>query len=100
MPCRDWYDDCRTVEVENPETKKRLDNVTELLCSSLTYLEKAQKLTYKRLMERINGLEGWWLKHKADDAKQLLIEQREIKKQNALKKLTSEERKLLGIWEN
>lgn len=103
MPCRDYVDDTRIVTEyrDNPETKKRLDRVTRLLCfviRNLTPLEKNHLFGHKS-----NGqdLKKWWITHQKQDKLRLQKEKekREHKKikTKALAKLTPKEKRALGL---
>lgn len=73
MPC---YDD-RSSYVDNPETKRRLDNVTRLLCSLCRTLVK-HKLDY--IIVEVSGLPKWWTQHQEEDRRR---EEREREARNA-----------------
>lgn len=96
MPCRDYDDSVRIVE--DPETRRRLDHVTRMLCGLLQQLEE------KNLLSCISGnitVLQWWKDHQAADRKRLEAEAAARLKQKhraaALAKLTPAERKLLGV---
>lgn len=95
MPCRDYS----THEGVDYESRRKLDNVTEMLCSVLTALSEDPKVS--RLLQNNKKLRNWWEKHQEQDRRRLADEARELerkrKKQRAISKLTDEERKLLGL---
>lgn len=86
-----------------PSYKKELDEVTELLCELCQHLEGTPSTRFGNNFKRFStiALREWWEKHKKMDAERLERERREAAekkaKENALNKLTPEERKLLGI---
>ena len=111
MPCQDDYPS-HTVEYrDKPETKKRLDLVTRLLCALCKKLENTGYPNYIAAVEK-GELATWWKTHKKIDAAR---EAREVKqkaakakkeqeerrkketRKNALAKLTADERRALGI---
>ena len=97
MPCSDGnYGG--TVYVDNPETMKRLDKVTRLLCGL------CKTLTQSGLSKHIEAdreLFKWWFDHQEVDRRRKEAEEKEAEKNRklrvALDKLTDEEKKLLGI---
>lgn len=95
MPCRDYNDDWG---ITNQRTQERLDNVTRLLCAVLQSTDKRGITTQ---LYNIEGLEDWWEDHKHRDKirKQAEAKQRkqEQLKENALGKLTKEEKEALGL---
>ena len=116
MPCRDYMDDHASHAYQVAEAnkkceilRKRLDNVTRLLCGVMHELEQEGVISAQH---ELVGLKEWWTEHQRLDA---LREQKERKareekqkklaakraaeraKANALSKLTPEERKALGL---
>lgn len=93
MPCNDGM-----VLGSQPdyETRRRLDHVTSLLCSVLGAWE-ANGLD----INFTPGLAKWWEQHKEVDRQRIAREQaeaeRQRKAQEALSKLTEEERRILGL---
>ena len=94
MPCadgRDYRDDYSAVRDE-------LDKVTELLCGLCGRLEFKNQQGF---IGSDRQLEKWWREHQRMDRERIAREQekerKEQLKQNALNKLTKEERALLGI---
>ena len=95
MPCRDEGAE----RDAHKETRRRLDDVTEMLCAVLDALETAEEPV------RIDHLhittQQWWSKHKAQDV-QRIAEERRLEQQRetrarAYAKLTPEERRALGF---
>ena len=90
---------------DNPEIKKRLDRVTRLLCALIRSIEiQRGYIEAKTLMDRSEYPEeliSWWKTHQREDAKRIAKEVQKKKdklmKQQALNKLSKEERKLLGL---
>lgn len=67
MPCRDWDDSPGAFrEVENPETKMKLDNVTRLLCELMTQIDGKTASQHLNLSPE---LVRWWEAHKETDRK-------------------------------
>jgi hypothetical protein len=113
MPCRDYQDEpgsVRTEYVDNPETRKRLDNVTALLCGLCSKL-KGQEL-FNHILANDKKLAAWWKDHQEMDRRRIAAERaaeekkrkaREAKKKKealakkALSKLSLEEREALGL---
>lgn len=64
MPCRDYplEGSYSTTTVENPVTKKKLDNVTRLLCGL------CKRSTDAKIAE-VPELWAWWQKHQEEDRK-------------------------------
>jgi len=93
MPCSDGRDrdgGC----YENPETVKRLDTATRLLCFLCKKLDgQGEEPIDNQVFIENRDLFKWWQNHKKEDGKM----QEEEKKQAALQKLTPEEIKLLKI---
>ena len=115
-PCRDNYDDSfrgststeiglqnqnAALRAENQRLKDRLDMLARLACAYCSQLEKEGKEIPKEAR-------GWWKHHKKMDEVRKreeamkAVEERarieaEKKKQDALNKLTAEEKRLLGL---
>jgi hypothetical protein len=109
MPCRDWnVNDDRAAEHD------RLRLVEPALCGVFTAMERQGGDLFENVLSFVNWREAgvseesvrhWWKAHKAEDARQRKNEDRRAKsaaekkrkREEALAKLTEEERKLLGI---
>ncbi len=104
MPCRDW-DDTPAV---NTRLEKENDKLTQFLGTVLSTLESENELDhFAELFDYKEGgitreeLFAWWKAHKEEDRRrreqvrkaQEVAERRKV----ALAKLTTEERKLLGV---
>lgn len=103
MPCKDPdYNEDQAIRAENEFVVAKLNKVTELLCWVMTTLDPLTKrnITNMKTPNSAN-LRVWWEKHQ--EADRLRIEKETLKlrqatlKQQALAKLTKEERKLLGL---
>jgi len=75
--------------------KKELDLVTHLLCEVMTVLEKNNVIVPLNI-DQISGLQPWWKEHKERDERRKINERAELRTQ-ALKKLTAEEKRALGL---
>ena len=102
MPCRDYDDDYRvreTLDENDRRNKVKLDKVTRLLCEALKKVEGTAIET--EVLLKGGELAEWWVEHKKQDAKRLAAEAEKRRKTRvkraALKKLTKEERQLLGL---
>lgn len=96
MPCRDDYGPCDYTD------SQQLDKVTEMLCALCTAIEQYHPDgPIQQDAGAIPGLREWWNEHKRrDEAEKAKIERKrkaEEFKQNALNKLTQEERDALGL---
>lgn len=95
MPCRDYQYE----EENNQNSKKRFDELTQLLCNLCNKL-KGQEI-FNHILQNDKKLNDWWKNHQEEDRKekQRLIEmkRKELIKKNALSKLSVEERKILGL---
>jgi len=84
----------------NQNTKEKLDKVTRLLCSVMTYLTPNDR---KYLYSQSFGpeLKKWWDSHQEQDRKRTREESikkaKEEFKKKTLAKLTKEEKKILGL---
>ncbi len=101
MPCRDYNEG---FSYESPKTQEKLDKVTRLLCGLCRKIEKSKNIQVKALLYSTSAdeeLGEWWKEHQEQDRKRLKAEQEQERKKNlkknALLKLTTEERKVLGI---
>jgi len=93
MPCRDYESD-RVQYVQDPQTKRRLDQRSAQLCEACRVLEQSDLLHRLSLTTR-----DWWARHKAEDEARIRAE-RKAREERALadkgrSKLTSEELKAL-----
>ena len=92
MPCSDggYYND--------PSDRDKINQLTRMLCGVMTTLPTAARATVYRT---VPDLSEWWHKHQEQDKKRIAQEkaeaQRKKKALSAYNKLTTEERKLLGI---
>jgi len=101
MPCQsydsswDSGDDRRKIR----ELKKQADMLARIACKALAELENNK--IEDMLLLRDDEVRVWWKKHKEDDAReQARVAEAERKKrikEEALAKLSSEERELLGL---
>lgn len=99
MPCRDYDSDVRLVD--NPELKEKLDKTTRLLCFLCGKLELSNIFVPDREKKTLEELQEWWKEHQEQDRverKRLqAIEARKRLKANALAKLSTQEKKILGL---
>ena len=109
MPCSDggWGRDEERRHYDNQKVaiQARLDNVTRLLCELCTHLDETQR---NDVFASIAGLKGWWVEHQRQDAARKELEAaaqarrdeerraQELREQ-AMNKLTDEERRVLGL---
>lgn len=97
MPCRDDRNDC----YENPETRRRLDKVTRLLCGLCRKITKRGFMTRIEFIDDNEELKIWWEEHQEADLRRIerenLQKQKEKRKKEALAKLNLEDRKILGL---
>ena len=102
MPCQSYDsswdvgdDDRRKIR----ELKKQADMLARIACKALTELENNR--IEDMLLLRDDEVRVWWKKHKEDDAREqarvLEAERKKRVKEEALAKLSSEERELLGL---
>jgi hypothetical protein len=102
MPCQSYdsswdsgNDDRRKIR----ELKKQADMLARIACKALAELENNK--IEDMLLLRDDEVRVWWKKHKEDDAReQARVAEAERKKrikEEALAKLSSEERELLGL---
>ncbi len=118
MPCRDYYDDHPDQyfkDVTEPALKKQISFAESALCQTLeafaSFLYAAKMHTgdpeltlnpldlinYQEAGIKRTELEKWWKDHKALDAKHREEERLKKLKKSALAKLSSEEKKALGL---
>mgnify|MGYP006268592873 CR=1 FL=1 len=101
MPCQSydnrWDDgsDARKIR----ELKKQCDMLARIACKALTELEKNE--VEDMLLLKDDEIRTWWKKHKEDDAREQArlaeIERQDRVKQEALDRLSDEEKELLGL---
>ena len=103
MPCRSYEDDYRdgspTESWQYRELKANNDKLARIACRALTELESNG--IEDLLLLKDDETREWWAKHKEADrkAQEAQIEKARLAKvkRDALKKLTDEEKKVLGI---
>lgn len=98
MPCRDYEDSDRWA---NDDLRNQNDKLARIACSVLTAFIDADPIASAEFLENNEEADHWWDKHQKADADAKAERDRKIKeqtlKQNALAKLTSEEKKALGL---
>jgi hypothetical protein len=99
MPCRDYESDSWDYSSENRKLKDRADKLARIACKAMTALEENGIEDF--LVLKDEEVREWWAAHKEADrraeAKRLEKERRERVKAEALAKLSTEERELLGL---
>jgi len=83
MPCRtddDSYSRPNHSDAQYNALKKEADNVTRMLCSVMTELEKYSTPNTIRSFENIDGLKSWWEHHKEIDRKRIAKEVQDAEK--------------------
>ena len=101
MPCQSydnsWDDGSNERKIR--ELKKQADMLARIACKALTELENNK--IEDMLLLRDDEVRVWWQKHKEDDARERArlaeIERKNRVKEEALAKLSHEERELLGL---
>lgn len=101
MPCQsytsNWASDSTDRDVQR--LKAEADKLARIACEALTELEKAGKADF--LILKNDELREWWEAHKEADRKEKARvaekERQERVKQEALDRLTDEEKELLGL---
>lgn len=99
MPCNDGGPTISDWQAQ----KDRADKLARLLCGLCRELEdiNSDDQEGRSIFRQVKGLEKWWEAHKRQDAQRLAIEKvkriNERKRKAALKKLTREECRLLGL---
>ena len=92
---QDWNDDNRL-----PSALERLGKTTDMLCRTLTHMEQSTLVSVDWLLKNPD-IAQWWKDHQAADKARKEREEAEkrrtILRNAALKKLTKEERLLLGV---
>jgi len=102
MPCQSYDsswdsgdDDRRKIR----ELKKQADMLARIACKALTELENNE--IEDMLLLRDDEVRTWWKQHKEDDAREQArlaeVERKARIKEEALAKLSHEERELLGL---
>lgn len=101
MPCMsydtNWASDSSNREVR--KLKAEADKLARIACKAMAALEEEGKADF--LMLKDDELRAWWKKHKEDDAREKARvaekERKERVKAEALARLSSEEKELLGL---
>lgn len=97
MPCRDYESDDGYSMREH--YKEQCDKLARIACAAMEELERQGKEDF--LILKNEEVAQWWVKHKEADRKEKArlaeIERRERIKQEALARLTDEEKELLGL---
>ena len=102
MPCQSYDsswdsgdDDRRKIR----ELKKQADMLARIACKALTELEKNE--IEDLLLLKDDEVRTWWKKHKEDDAREQArvaeAERKKRVKEQALARLSDEEKELLGL---
>lgn len=98
MPCRDYFTD-GDLGWNRERYKEQCDKLARIACAAMTELEKVGKADF--LVLKDDELRNWWEAHKEADRKERAriaeIERQEQVKQEALDRLTDEEKELLGL---
>lgn len=105
MPCRDYYDDHPEQafrDLIEPEYKKKIAFLESALCGAMNALEKHNLETYKVIDFKEAGitpkeLKTWYKEHQKQDSIRKAEEAKKKIKENALAKLTAEEKEILGL---
>lgn len=101
MPCRNWEHD----EHIHSQYRKKVRTLEAMLCGLATMID-ASNLSFTRVDWKEAGVTReeflkWWSNHQAEDRQRKQREQetarRKLDKENALKKLTDREKKVLGL---
>ena len=102
MPCQSYNDDWRSHDDDRDkikELKKQADMLARIACKALTELENNQ--IEDMILLRDDEVRTWWQKHKEDDRKEQArlaeVERKKRIREEALAKLSTEERELLGL---
>ena len=105
MPCRDHWDEQESSDRAIQDLQKRNDELAQMLCKLCSHVEYIRE--YPREIPKIDpfhtikGLGKWWADHQIADRKHREREDERKRKQRikqqALAKLTNEERLLLGL---
>ena len=99
MPCRDYESDTWDYSSENRKLKAQADRLARIACKAMDALEEMGKEDF--LLLKDDEVATWWKAHKEADRKErervAEQERRERVRAEALAKLSSEERELLGL---
>jgi hypothetical protein len=103
MPCKSYEDDYRsgspTDSWQYKELKANNDKLARIACKAMTELESNSIGDF--LLLKDDEVRTWWLAHKEADRKAQAAAAEKARvarvKRDALKKLTDEEKKVLGI---
>lgn len=99
MPCRDYSSDDWGVSSSAPKLKAQMDMLARIACKAMEALEKDGRADFLLLQD--DEVRDWWLAHKEADRKERArvaeLQRREALKQEALNKLSDEEKELLGL---
>ena len=99
MPCRDYESDSWGVTRAAPDLKNQMDKLARIACRAMEALEKDGRADF--LLLENDEVREWWTAHKEADRKERArvaeLQRREAVKQEALNKLSDEEKELLGL---
>ena len=101
MPCQSYDSswDSGSNERKIRELKKQADMLARIACKALAELENNK--IEDMLLLRDDEVRTWWKKHKEDDAREQArvaeVERKNRIKKEALAKLSTEEREILGL---
>jgi len=99
MPCRHYESDDWGVSSSAPKLKAELDKMARIACAAMEELVRQGKADF--LVLKNEEVRDWWEAHvKADRAEKARIAEEERKariRQEALDRLTDEEKELLGL---
>lgn len=99
MPCRDYESDSYDYHAESVKMKQQADKLARIACKALTALEENGIEDFLLLQD--DEVRQWWKQHKEADRREKArvaeLQRREAVKQEALNKLSSEEKELLGL---
>jgi hypothetical protein len=98
MPCRSYPEDFP--EEMNKLTQEKLDVVSRIACKALQHIEDSND-GLEILILKDPEIAKWWSAHKEADRKEQEKKRKEAEikrlKKEALAKLTTEEKKILGL---
>lgn len=99
MPCRDYESDSWDHSSENRKLKQQADKLARIACKAMQALEELEQEDF--LLLKDDEVREWWTAHKEADRKERArvaeLQRREAVKQEALNKLSAEEKELLGL---
>lgn len=99
MPCRDYQSDDWGVTRSAPNLKEQMDKLARIACKAMEALDKDGRADFLLLED--DEVREWWIAHQEADRKERarVAEQqrKEAVKQEALNKLSDEEKELLGL---